>query len=92
MNEENTEGLSLESKLSLIRGRGGGIKIKWLIHFIHFLPLKRGGGGGVGGRGSSETGGFKDLSHILDISFVVFIARVLAYYREPNNSVDSTFN
>ena len=90
MNEENTEGLSLESKLSLIRGRGGGIKIKWLIHFIHFLPLKR-GGGGVGGRGSSETG-FKDLSHILDISFVVFIARVLAYYREPNNSVDSTFN
>lgn len=45
MNEENTEGLSLESKLSLIRGRGGGIKIKWLIHFIHFLPLKGGGGG-----------------------------------------------
>ena len=82
MNEENTEGLSLESKLSLIRGRGGGIKIKWLIHFIHFLPLKR------GGRGR----GFKDLSHILDIFFVVFIARVLAYYREPNNSVDSTFN
>lgn len=82
MNEENTEGLSLESKLSLIRGRGGGIKIKWLIHFIHFLPLKRGGGGR----------GFKDLSHILDIFFVVFIARVLAYYREPNNSVDSTFN
>ena len=36
--------------------------------------------------------GFKDLSHILDIFFVVFIARVLAYYREPNNSVDSTFN
>ena len=91
MNEENTEGLSLESKLSLIRGRAGGIKIKWLIHFIHFLPLKR-GGGGVGGRCSSETGGFKDLSHILDIFFVVFIARVLAYYREPNNSVDSTFN
>lgn len=83
MNEENTEGLSLESKLSLIRGRGGGITIKWLIHFIHFLPLKRGGGGGRG---------FKDLSHILDIFFVVFIARVLAYYREPNNSVDSTFN
>ena len=53
---------------------------------------EKGGGGGVGGRGSSETGGFKDLSHILDISFVVFIARVLAYYREPNNSVDSTFN
>ena len=49
-------------------------------------------GGGVGGRCSSETGGFKDLSHILDIFFVVFIARVLAYYREPNNSVDSTFN
>ena len=50
-----------------------------------FSPPEKGGGGG-GGRG------FKDLSHILDIFFVVFIARVLAYYREPNNSVDSTFN
>ena len=55
-------------------------------------PEKGGGGVGVGGRCSSETGGFKDLSHILDIFFVVFFARVLAYYREPNNSVDSTFN
>lgn len=51
--------------------------------FYSFSPPEKGGGGGRG---------FKDLSHILDIFFVVFIARVLAYYREPNNSVDSTFN
>lgn len=51
MNEENTEGLSLESKLSLIRGRGGGIKREWLTHFIHFLPLKKGEEGFIKDRG-----------------------------------------
>ena len=63
-----------------------------MAYSLYSLSSPEKGGGGVGGRGSSERGGFKDLSHILDISFVVFIARVLAYYREPNNSVDSTFN
>lgn len=51
MNEENTEGLLLESKLSKIRGRGGGIKSEGVAYSLS-SPERRGGGG------VSETGSY----------------------------------
>ena len=45
MNEENTEGLLLESKLSIIRGRGGGIKSEAVAYSLS--SPEKGGGGGV---------------------------------------------
>ena len=46
MNEENTEGLFLESKLSIIRGRGGGIKSEGVAYSLS-SPEKWGGGGRI---------------------------------------------
>ena len=43
MNEENTEGLLLESKLSIIRGRGGRIKSEGVAYSLS-SPEKGGGG------------------------------------------------
>lgn len=54
MNEENTEGLLLESKLSIIRGRGGGIKSEGVAYSLSSPDQKR----GEGGRGVSETGSY----------------------------------
>ena len=49
MNEENTEGLLLESKLSIIRGRGGGIKSEAVAYSLS-SPEK-------GGRGAYQRRG-----------------------------------
>ena len=57
MNEENTEGLLLESKLSIIRGRGGGIKSEAVAYSLS-SPEKGGGGGGVSETGSYLAKGF----------------------------------
>lgn len=47
MNEENTEGLLLESKLSIIRGRGGGIKSEGVAYSLSSPDQKRGEGRGA---------------------------------------------
>ena len=55
MNEENTEGLLLESKLSIIRGRGGRIKSEGVAYSLS-SPEK--GAGGVSETGSYLAKGF----------------------------------
>ena len=57
MNEENTEGLLLESKLSIIRGRGGGIKSEGVAYSLS-SPEKGGGGGAYQRRGLIWQRGF----------------------------------
>ena len=56
MNEENTEELLLESKLSIIRGRGGGIKSEGVAYSLS--SPEKGGGGGVSETGSYLAKGF----------------------------------
>ena len=56
MNEENTEGLLLESKLSIIRGRGGRIKSEGVAYSLS--SPEKGGGGAYQRRGLIWQRGF----------------------------------